>query len=117
MNKSTTTKNRNKFDLSEFRTDITNNVEFKELKDKYNIKTHIEFEGLLYRLSQQDKKIYEYQIPETVRSLPVYESKDGFIKISQRTVNEFKSELGCETFEFDSVKLVEGKIVIELKTH
>ena len=115
MTKTTTTKTRRTFNLDELRTDITNNVEYKELKEKYDIKTRIEFEGLLYKLSKKDGKIYEYEIPDVSREILVYESKDGFIKIGKGKVKEIKSELGRETLEFDTVKVVEDKIVIELK--
>ena len=116
MSKNTNTKSRRTFNLDELRTDIVNNVEFKELKNKYDIKTRIEFEGLLYKLSKKDGKIYEYQIPDVVRELPVYESKDGFIKIGKRKVKEFKSELGFKTLEFGDVVLDGNMIMIELKT-
>lgn len=116
MPKTTTTqKPHRKFNLDELRTDIINNVEFKELKEKYDIKTRIEFEGLLYKLSKQDGKLYEYQIPDVSREILVYESKDGFIKIGKSKVKELKSELGVETLEFGDVVLDGNVIMIELK--
>lgn len=117
MSKSTATqKPRREFNLDELRADITNNVEFKKLKEKYDIKTRIEFEGLLYKLSKHDGKIYEYEVPKRVGVKSVYESNDGFIKISQRKVKELKSELGVDKkLEFGDVVLDGNLIMIELK--
>lgn len=117
MSKSTAAqKPRREFNLDELRADITNNVEFKELKAKYDIKTRIEFEGLLYKLSKRDGKLYEYQIPDVSREILVYESNDGFIKIGKGKVKEIKSELGvAKKLEFGDVVLDGNMIMIELK--
>ena len=42
-------------------------MKLKELKDKYNIKLHLEFDGYLHRLCKLDKKIYDYQHSEVIR--------------------------------------------------
>ena len=111
----TTTKPVFPFDVKEFREDITNNVEFKDLKAKYKqIKTRVELQGYIYRLSELDDKMYRYTFSPSVRSVPVSQPKDGSIKINKITVDQFKSELGCETFEFGTPELVDGKIVIEV---
>jgi len=113
-----TTKNSKKFDIDGFRTDIANNVEYKELKEKYNIKTRVEFEGRLYELSKQDGKLYEYKIPANVRSKPVVSVASEFgeyIKISAAKVKEFKSELGVDKLEFGDVVLDGNIIMVELK--
>ena len=105
------------YNVEEFRQDVINNLDFKEIKVKYGkIKTRIQLEGYIHRLSQQDGKIYPYTFTDVIRAKPAYESKDGFIKISQRLVKQFKSELGCENLELGSVELADGKIVIEVKT-
>ena len=102
--------------LDEFRQDVINNVEFKKFKDKYGIKTHIDLDGYLHRLSRLDKKIYEYKYSEVVRGLPVYEAKDKFIKISPKEVDKIKSVLKCssilcENLTFDG----KNKVSFEVK--
>ena len=104
------------FNVDEFRNDIINNVVFKELNKKYNIKTRIELDGYLHRLSKLDKKIYEYKHSEVIRGLQVYESKDGFIKISRREVNKIKSTLKCENIECSKLDFDgKSKITFEIK--
>jgi hypothetical protein len=104
-----------KVDFDVFRKDIENNVEFKTIKSRYGIKTHIELEGLIYRLSKLDNKLYEYKFHDTVRSQAVYESKDGFVKISQREVKKIKSQVNCEKLEFGGVKFENSQIIIDVK--
>ena len=104
------------FDVDQFRQDVSDNVKFKELKVKYNIKTRIEFDGYLHRLCKLDQKIYEYKHSEVVRGLPVYESKDGFVKISPREVQKIKSVLKCSQLEFgDLIFDGKDKITVEVK--
>jgi hypothetical protein len=106
---------RSKVNFDEFRKDILNNVEFKVFKSKYGIKTYIELEGMIYRLSKFDKKIYDYKFQDIVRSQPVYESKDGFVKISRREVKKIKSQVKCEKLEFGGVKFENNQIIIDVK--
>jgi hypothetical protein len=101
--------------LDEFKVDIENNVEFKVLKSKYGVKTHVELESMIYKLSKRDNKIYDYEYQGIVRSQPIYESKDGFIKISQREVKKIKSQFNCEKLEFGGVKYENNKIIIDVK--
>ena len=104
------------FNVDEFRQDIINNVQFKELKEKYNIKLHIELDGYILRLSKLDNKIYDYQHSEVVRGLPVYESKNGWGKISPKEMEKIKSTLQCEKLVFGEL-VFDGKdtIIIEVK--
>jgi hypothetical protein len=106
---------RSQVNLDEFRKDIENNVEFKVLKFKYGVKTHVELESMIYKLSKLDNKIYGYEYQDVVRSQPVYESKDGFIKISQREVKKIKSQLKREKLEFGGVRYENNKIIIDVK--
>ena len=103
------------FNVEEFRQDVTNNVKFKELKVKYHIKTRIEFDGYLHRLCKLDQKIYDYRHSEVVRGLPVYESKDGFVKISPREVKKIKSVLKCGQLVFGDLFFDgKNKITVEV---
>ena len=116
MNKSNSTSSpKFPFNVDEFRKDVTNNLKFKELKEKYSIKTRMELDGHLHRLSKLDQKIYDYQHSEVVRGLPVYESKDGFVKISPREVEKIKSVLKCTKLEFGELHFDgQNKITVEV---
>ncbi|GHV55329.1 hypothetical protein FACS1894206_09600 [Deltaproteobacteria bacterium] len=103
------------FDFDGFRKDIENNIPFGDIKNKYGIRTHIELEGLIYRLSKRDNKMYNYTFQEITRSQPVYESKDGFVKINKKFVGEVKSKMNCTKLEFGGVKYDDNKIIIEVK--
>jgi len=116
MEKKTNTEFKFPFDVDEFRQDIINNLKFKELKDKYNIKLRLEFDGYIHRLCKLDKKIYDYQHSEVVRGLPVYESKNGWGKISPKEMEKIKSALNCDKLNFEEL-VFDGKdtIIIEVK--
>ena len=104
------------FSVDEFRNDIVNNVEFKEIKSKYKIYSRLDLDGYIYRLSRKDNKVYDYKHQDIVRCNPVYESKDGFIKISQREVKRIKLELKCDSFlKFGELKLSGKKIIINIQ--
>lgn len=111
--KETTTKTT--FDFDSFRNDINNNEKFETFKTKYGFKTRQELDLQLLKLMRLDGQFYEYKSDPVVRSVPVYESKDGFVKISQRKVEEIKSSLGLQKLEFDDIKLDGNQIIIEVK--
>jgi hypothetical protein len=103
------------FDFDSFRNDIINNEKFDTFKTKYGFKTRKEIDLQIYELIKLDKKFYDYNHEPVVRGLPVYESKDGFVKISDKKVNEFKSSLGLNKLEFADIKLDGNQIIIEVK--
>lgn len=106
------------FKVEEFRNDIINQLPVDELKTKYKkfgFESRSKIETLICRLQQLDKKFYYYEFPEVVRGNDVYESSDGFIKISKRIVKQYKAHLGVSKINFQNVELVEGKIILTLE--
>lgn len=110
-----TKKTKTPFDFDSFRTDIINNEKFEHFKKTYGFKTRKEVDLKLVALMRLDKKFYDYKSDPVIKSDAVYESKDGFVKISKRKVEEFKSTLGLEKLVLGEVKLDGNQIIIEVK--
>ena len=103
------------FDFESFRIDINNNEKFETFKTKYSFKTRQELDLQLLKLMRLDNQFYEYRSDQASRIIAVYESKDGFIKIHNTKVEEFKSSLGLEELKFSDVRLDGNQIIIEIK--
>jgi hypothetical protein len=103
------------FDFDSFREDIIKNEKFETFKTKYGFKTREKLDIKLLELMRLDGKFYEYTPDPVVRGESVYESKDGFIKIINRKVEEIKSSLGCKKLGFGDIIFDGNTLIIEIK--